>query len=575
MGPADGAQRTLARRVAVLPDGFGVDAAVVLAAGGPHESRVLDDLDALVAQSLLRVEEDARTGAVRYRMLETVREFGRREVLEVGEEARVRDLVLDWAKDLAARIVRDAGSPERLLLDPVGEAEHDNLVAVLRRELAVGTERPDAVLPLYAVVALRWMAQGAHAEVKDVSAGALAASARWRPEAQSEAAVIGLALLAGTELLFGDARAGVTARVRLRRAAVGADLRPPARLLVDLVERFHDGAAVAGVLARARASDDLGARRLALLVSWTVAENEGDLEASVAYSREGYDLAVDTDDPWTRAMGAVTLAGGYAQLLRPQEALDWVAAARTALADPRIAHRDPLLTALSDGLEQSFAMTLLVLGEWDEAERVFELVARSVVDVRDAELVSGLGIAEAWRGRRDVDRALARFRAVLGHVGGLRPGDPWLLVATGICLAAHVLEGRAGHPALAGVAQRVAGLEIAPAGFTDRPVLGTALLGVATWRVATDPGDPTGLELLAVAARMGPRQDFPAARTDLHRERAVAVYGERAVAAAWERAAAMPHGADAVRAVELLRAGGGAGPGGGPGPGSAVDADVR
>jgi hypothetical protein len=133
--------------------------------------------------------------------------------------------------------------------------------------------------------------------------------------------------------------------------------------------------------------------------------------------------------------------------------------------------------------------------------------------------------------------------------------DPWLLLASGACLAAHVLEGRAGEPALVQVAERVRGAEAFGAGFTDRPVLGSLLVGVGTWRVAVAPQHPSGLELLALADRIGSRQDVPAFERGQHRELAVARYGADVVARAYERAAALPADAETARAVALLRGG--------------------
>lgn len=547
-------QRTLCRRAATFPDGFGLPAALAVVAAAMSEVDVLDDLDALVAQSLLRVEEDDRTGEMRYRMLETVREFGQREVLAAGEEDLVRAAATGWARDVAGRVVRDAGSPERILLDLVGEAEHDNLVAVLRGELATGHGDPDAVLTVFAVVALRWMMMGAHAEMADVQAGVLEASARWIPDGDAEPAVVALALLASTELVFGDLRTGVRARLTLRRVAASATLRPVPRMLAEAVDRFADPAALARILAEGRASTDLASHRLALLASWSVAENEGDLAASIGYARDAYHLAVDTDDPWTAVMAAVSLAGAYSQSLRPREAMDWLDTARTALAAPRLTHRDLLLRAFEENLEQVYGATLLSLGEWDEAERVFEQVGRATTDARDAEFMSGLGIAEAERGRGEVERGLARLRALLARTGGRREGGPWQLVATGTCLAAHAVQGRADEPLLAQAVRRIpADFVAGRSGFTDRPVLGTLLVGVGSWRVATAPQEPDGLELLVLAERIGARQDFPCGVLAPHLELAVARYGQDAVDRAREQAAGLGTGADAVRALALLR----------------------
>jgi hypothetical protein len=146
---------------------------------------------------------------------------------------------------------------------------------------------------------------------------------------------------------------------------------------------------------------------------------------------------------------------------------------------------------------------------------------------------------------------------VRARAAGRDGSGPWLLVATGACLAAHVLEGRADEPALAEAVRAIPEADLTGrAGFTDRPVLGTLLTGVGTWRVAVAPEDPGGLELLALAERIGARQDFPCGVLAPHLALAAERYGEAVVERARTAAAALPHGDDVVRAVELLHAAG-------------------
>ncbi|MEY9851314.1 putative ATPase/DNA-binding SARP family transcriptional activator [Leifsonia sp. EB41] len=75
-------EQALMRRLSAFPDGFSAEAAEAVA--GTGAASVLDDLDALVAQSLVTVSEDEDTGILRYRMLETVREFGDLELTAAG-----------------------------------------------------------------------------------------------------------------------------------------------------------------------------------------------------------------------------------------------------------------------------------------------------------------------------------------------------------------------------------------------------------------------------------------------------------------------------------------------------------
>lgn len=567
-------QRRLCRRVAVLPAGVPLGAALRLA-GTEDEGALLDDLDALVAQSLLRVQEDAGTGAVRYRMLETVREFGRAEVRAAGEEPAVRAAVLGWAQDVATATVRTAGSPERVLLDPGAAAEHDNLVAVLRAALDhpaddgpaddhpvdpdAAARRSGALLAVYGVVALRWMMQGAHDEVGEVGPRVLAVVEADLPVGDPTAVVTALALMVGTDLLFGDRRAGARERLVLRRVvAHGEPLPPVPRLLADLAESFRDLGQVHATLAGGRASADVPTRRLALLLSWTLAENGGELADAHRFAAEAHRLAVGDDDPWTRMMAAAALAGICSQGLRTAEALDWVAEAERALVEVRRRPGgEPLDLAFAENVEQTRGLALLSAGRWDDAEAVFRQVARSTRDARDGELLGGIGAAEARRGRGEIEAALAEERDLVVRLGPVPEQDPWLLIVSGTCLAAHALADRTDEPVLAALAGalRDAAAGDPPFGtpFTDRPVLGTLLVGLGAWRSASAPDDPVGLELLALGERLGSRQDLPAVARDQHWVRATARCGERAVADARAAAGALPAGADVARAIALVR----------------------
>jgi predicted ATPase/DNA-binding SARP family transcriptional activator len=579
-------QRVLARRVSQLSDGFGADAAAALVAGdGATEQQVLDDLDALVAQSLLRAQEHRPTGTMRYRMLETVREFGDREVDRVGERDRVLDLLLDWGREVALVVVGDMQRPERILLDPVGEREKDNLVTLLRRALdrehatEGPTRRADAITALFAITGVRWVVQGAQEELADVQREVLPLCLGHRPPVgQGAGWTLGLCLIAGTELLYGDLRAGTRARVELRRVVAGrSDLGSVLRLLADLVAHVLDVEASEALLAEARRSSDWSLRRLALMMSSTYAENGGDVESALRYQEEGYALAGDEDDTWGQAMSAAGLAGLYGQTLRAERAMDWTRIAELHVARLQAGSASPLIDILAEGLRQTTGFTLLAMDEFDEADAVFTAMVQASPDVRDSALLGGLGSAEAARGRGETERGLAMLRALASRAGdGARGMDPWLLLVLASCLAAHAIEGRTDAPGLAAMVGRLRGhaADVQPPGHpvrdaavlgtssdgqptgpmhTDRPVLGTALVGVAAWLLAVEPQDASALRMLALGEVFQSRQDVPATARARHWARAEAVHGVDAVAAARAEVAAWPPDELVRRAITLLR----------------------
>src|SRR5215217_6957374 len=148
-------QQTLFRRLGVFTRGCTLEAAEMVAdLDEPFD--VLEGIGALLDASLLQSEEpDAET---RFRMLETVREFGL-ERLEASDEATTtRDRHARYFLDLAERtnavIVK---TPTPALLDVI-EREHDNLRAALTWSRDTGNH--DTFLRLAGALAMFWYYRG-------------------------------------------------------------------------------------------------------------------------------------------------------------------------------------------------------------------------------------------------------------------------------------------------------------------------------------------------------------------------------------------------------------------------------
>ena len=105
------AERLLWARLSVFAGGFELDAAegicadYRLAAG-----RVLDLLAALAGKSILTVAHGQ--GVARYRLPETLREFGQECLQESGEDTALRRRHRDWHEQLARRVDTDWLSPQ-------------------------------------------------------------------------------------------------------------------------------------------------------------------------------------------------------------------------------------------------------------------------------------------------------------------------------------------------------------------------------------------------------------------------------------------------------------------------------
>jgi len=100
---------------------------------------VMDLLDQLVERSLL-VAEDWRTGKTRYRLLETLRQFGREKLIQRGEVEVIRTRHLAWAVGLAESLPPETGGEPSVIL----VAEEDNFRAAI--EWASETEDLEAAL---------------------------------------------------------------------------------------------------------------------------------------------------------------------------------------------------------------------------------------------------------------------------------------------------------------------------------------------------------------------------------------------------------------------------------------------
>src|SRR5215469_14041874 len=121
------AEQAMWRRVSVFAGSFDLDAAeAVCAVGRVGAGQVADLVDALVAKSILLREG---RGTARYRLLDTIREFGLGRLRGRGTERLLRQRHLTWYAALAAR--QEAFGPGRAAWIAALDADHENLRAAL------------------------------------------------------------------------------------------------------------------------------------------------------------------------------------------------------------------------------------------------------------------------------------------------------------------------------------------------------------------------------------------------------------------------------------------------------------
>jgi predicted ATPase len=123
-------ERVVFRRLSVFAGGWSLEAAEAVCAGaGIDELEVLDLLTQLLAKSLVQVEQQA--GEERFRLLETLRQYGQDRLVDSAEVAVVRDRHRDWFLHLAERVKPELIGPDQVVWLDRLEREHDNFRAAL------------------------------------------------------------------------------------------------------------------------------------------------------------------------------------------------------------------------------------------------------------------------------------------------------------------------------------------------------------------------------------------------------------------------------------------------------------
>jgi len=149
-------ERGLLRRLSVFAGGWTLEAAEAVCSGdGVEAAEILDVLTQLVDKSLVIV--DTQHGDARYRLLETVRQYGRDRLLESGEAAEVQKRHRDWylrlAEDAEPRL---DGADQAVWLNRL-DRDHDNFRAALEWSIE---DVPETGLRLAGALGEFWLWRG-------------------------------------------------------------------------------------------------------------------------------------------------------------------------------------------------------------------------------------------------------------------------------------------------------------------------------------------------------------------------------------------------------------------------------
>lgn len=579
-------EQVMLRRMCRFPGGFTLAAAETVAGGAPAGDTpasagagaisAADDaisvgdiaaaVDGLVGQSLLTVVEVEGAG-LRYRMLETVREFGEQELVaaDTGPGSEI-DLVetrmARWARDFAVLMAECYGRGDELGPALTVAVELDNLVTVLRRAESAGDAQ--TMYAVFPVAAMRWVMHGANLELMGWIPRILAmappvASRGVYAELESAChAVIAL------HLAFMDRSLRQLALVRSRaRLLLRGDtgLRAPFRVLAQLLTCPPDSLRLARLLARATRSPDRHTRALALMARTNIWENMGRIHESSRDARAAVPALTEAE-VWSRAMLAQHRGSLAGQVAQYRESVEFYEEAAELL------HR---IRAYEESLEVHSYLAASLAGSGEPARARRELATAlgfsgsggadlAVVDDPGihrnhrlstiAAVLAGIELVEG-----DIDAGLRHFRRALELIGWpvqeTTPG-PGLLLTGSAALAAHVLYERGDV-----VARLVPELiDLAPRRFgyvLDLPQLGAVACAAGSGLLMLGEHETAGVELLALAPRVVSRQDYPVLRWDRHRDLWRDRIGADRLNAAVTTASGLRRAAAAARIVELIR----------------------
>jgi predicted ATPase len=530
------AERRALRRLALFNDGFTLSGAEAMLGDGAMEA-----VQGLVDQSLLSIRDAA--GGLRYRMLETVREFGRMQLVDAGDVDDARAARRAWAITYASSHGDGMmGAGQFVAIDAIA-AEEVNLADELRD--AIGRGDNDTAIVMLAALGMFWTIRGEHARLVALTAAVAAAVADWRPPPELEDAARGaLAVVLITAMATVDTRSAPI-RELLRRLGPGGQRRLAGMVAMLLDHDPSDPAAFLVRLQRRAADADRDVALPALQWLSHIHENAGDPVAALEAGELALALALagDDDAPWTAAilrthLAALTMHVG-----------DHAAAREHALAALPVLQR---LGATDDELQ---LRTLLVLGAVAEgriADAETELARIDALDDREA-LFGGLafrqiGHAELALARGDRAGGLRLYRECAAHMGALRISgieptgmEPWALFGESTALTAHAYHAttaddeKHGRGLMRMCRERALRVLGADTTALDLPVVGLVLFGLGAWGLLRDamPAEEA-VELLVIADCFAYNRAIPtmawehvALRAEEHAPGAVAALGAR------------------------------------------------
>ncbi len=506
----DEAERRALRRLALFNDGFTLEAADAVLGDG-----ALDAVQGLVDQSLLSVRGAA--GGVRYRMLETVREFGRLQLGNAGEQDEARAARRAWAIAYAVRHRAGLSNRDQFATIDAIAVEEVNLADELRDALADGDRR--ALVELLSVLGLFWTIRGEHARLIAMTAAIADAVRDWQPPPELEDTARAALVTSMMGVMVTADQRSEPIRELLARLGPGAG-DPRLTGMVSMLLEYDpaDPAAFPPQLERRATDADPAVALPARQFLAHARENVGDPAGAVEAATGALALLRGDEGPWTAALLHTSLADLTVNLG------DTAAAAEHARAALPVMER---LGATDDVLQLRALLVLCAIAEGRLADAEAELERVDAIDDHGA-LFGGIafgqiGGAELALARGDVAAGLRRYRECAAALAGLRlPGiestgmEPWGVLGESIALGAHAYHAATdadfayARDLFATSRERVLRMLDPANPRLDYPVAGLALFALGAWGLLRDAAPiDDAVELLVFAERFAYNRMIP------------------------------------------------------------------
>lgn len=302
-------ERVLARRLSVFTAG-----ATVASAAAVYGDDAFDGLAALAERSLVQVIPDAEP--TRYRMLETIREYGLEKLQEAGELETVRAAHARYFADLVAEAEPKLRSREQARWYALLDAEREHIIAALRHFGDVEDARSGVRLAVQ--LFWLWLLSGSQQEAKTWTSFAVAIPGEADPT--DRALAEGVLTLAELEDAPYDEGAKETIREIYERVVRLDDAERPLLALAKVVLELFAGLDETAQQQAALEHPDPWVRAALRLFLAGKAENDGDIEAMGAHLATARAQLTELGDSFALGMALFLESGRLMLLARLDEA---------------------------------------------------------------------------------------------------------------------------------------------------------------------------------------------------------------------------------------------------------------